>query len=316
MSYFCDSDILDYGFLLFKPHAVKPAILSYANKLFEQKEILVINEGYVSTDDLNPALFEDYIEENTPEISAYDLNLSGGGELIFFNHYGEEWLAALSRGSIVTSRQACNHFGLNSRQLSDAWYRCAKNGREVQLTPDTSCCLIDIFPSVTAKYVINGKFSTARQDFSSGSLVYYMVIGWDASELSWESFMNEIVGAPTLSRSRPNSLRGRIFNSWKYMGFEKEPDMNDNCIYAATSAFQAFADRMNWLGESPEFDPLGSRLLERSIPQNVVGYFRQNPLSTDGRRFFTIIKYFDGETCIEVISALAPGLFKGLLCID
>ena len=184
------------------------------------------------------------------------------------------------------------------------WYSCAVRGRELCVSDNLWICLIDNIPNKPPKYVINGQFSSSKNELLiPGSSIYYFVLAWDIDVMNYRSFLNDILGSESFSNARPMSIRGMFYRDWKLMGLHRAPSSGESCIYASSSAFESLVDRINWLEQDLNLDIMGTSMMERGISLDVIEACKSNPI-VNGRPLFSYLKAFDAEMCISAILTL------------
>jgi len=58
-----------------------------------------------------------------------------------------------------------------------------------------------------------------------GAKVSAFVVAFEATELSWESFRNDVVGATDPAKAVEGSLRAEILEKWEDLGLASKPSM-------------------------------------------------------------------------------------------
>jgi len=97
-----------------------------------------------------------------------------------------------------------------------------------------------------------------RAEYSATlSSVHYLLVEWSSDVMDWAAFRSSVVGAGT-SEAPPSSLRGGMAAQWRDLRLQHPLDVTHNAVHA--SAFEALAERTQWLNAPSFSDPLGYSL--------------------------------------------------------
>jgi len=164
-------------------------------------------------------------------------------------------------------------------------------------------------PDADHIFVINGFYMAMREKYTkSGSSIYYYLVEWDPSKLSWEDFRGKVLGATDPATAEAGALRREIFNNWKALDLTAEPNVGDNGVHASASPFEALAERLNWMGASLETDPFGKAMLASGIPKQTVLYWTKDPqVEFEGKKqsLFDLLEDLDYDECLAKAQAIA-----------
>ena len=133
-------------------------------------------------------------------------------------------------------------------------------------------------PSDDSIYVINGFYAAMRAKYTSpGSSVYYYSVQWDASAMSWADFRASVLGATDPESAASGSLRNEVYQRWEALGLASKPNVGDNAVHGSASAFEGFAERLNWLGATVDDDLTGHALLEAGVKKETLMAWTKDP---------------------------------------
>eukprot|EP00992_Anisonema_acinus_P008915 TRINITY_DN5098_c0_g1_i1.p1 TRINITY_DN5098_c0_g1~~TRINITY_DN5098_c0_g1_i1.p1 ORF type:complete len:374 (+),score=51.89 TRINITY_DN5098_c0_g1_i1:49-1170(+) len=163
--------------------------------------------------------------------------------------------------------------------------------------------LVNAFcPRSLCIYVLNGHYLALRSMFTDKSAkVRYFVVEWDEKDLSFASFLEDVVGDKAPLNSKVGSIRWEIFSNWKSCKLSEQP--NRLVFHSSESAFQAMAERMNWLKESVTENEFSKALLKAGMSNEVIAKWIFNPMY-DGRRIFSHFEGMDASNCVRTVASL------------
>jgi hypothetical protein len=158
-------------------------------------------------------------------------------------------------------------------------------------------------------FVINGFYMAMREKFTKpSSQIYYYLVEWDASKLSWEDFRGKVLGATDPSTAVAGSLRKEIHGQWKTLGLGAEPNVGDNGVHASASPFEALAERLNWMGVTLEDDAFGKAMLGSGIPKDTIMAWTKDPqVSFESKKssLFDLLEDLDYDDCLKKAQDIA-----------
>lgn len=222
----------------------------------------------------------------------------------FYSHYAEEWRHLIRKNKILNATEACHYFEITENELASKWRSCAVRGRELCVADNIWVCLIDNVPHKPSRYVINGQFLSSKNELlAPASSIYYFVLAWDIDVMTYQSFLNDVLGSESFSNARPMSIRGMLYRNWKQMGLRRAPSSGESCIYASCSAFESLVDRINWLDQDINLDIMGTAMMEMGISLDVITACKIDPV-VNGRSLLSHLKACDAEMCISVMLTL------------
>ena len=144
-----------------------------------------------------------------------------------------------------------------------------------------------------------------------GESIYYYLVEWEPSKLSWEDFRGKVLGATDPAAAAEGSLRRAIFNNWKSLDLKAEPNVGDNGVHASASPFEALAERLNWMGAKLEDDAFGKAMLSSGIPKDTIMAWTKDPQVPDPRHegkkasLFDLLEDLDYDECLSRAQAIA-----------
>jgi len=158
-------------------------------------------------------------------------------------------------------------------------------------------------------FVINGFYMAMREKYTKpGESIYYYLVEWEPSKLSWEGFRGKVLGATDPSTAENGALRKAIFSNWKELGLKSEPNVGDNGVHASASPFEALAERLNWMGVKLEEDSFGKALLDSGIPKDTILAWTKDPqVPFDGKKasLFDLFEDLDYDDCLAKAQIIA-----------
>jgi nucleoside diphosphate kinase len=157
--------------------------------------------------------------------------------------------------------------------------------------------------TVAAIFVINGFYMSMREKYTrDGASIHFATVEWEESALSWQAFRGEVLGATDPATAVPGSARRAIYDDWKSLGLQAQPDVGDNGVHASASPFEAMCERLNWLGATLESDPFGAQLLAAGIPKETILAWTKDPqVTVEGKS----ASLFDSLEDLSVSACLA-----------
>ena len=127
-------------------------------------------------------------------------------------------------------------------------------------------------------YVINGFYAEMRSKYvSPGASIYYFSVQWEASELSWAAFRDEVLGGTDPEKAKAGSMRWQILQDWESLGLPSKPDVGDNGVHGSASPFEGLVERVNWLGASLDDDATGRALSGSGVSKEKIKDWTKDP---------------------------------------
>jgi hypothetical protein len=231
----------------------------------------------------------------------------------FQRGFGEDWSVVCREKRICSGREAMDILRCDARGLYEAW----KTALVVRLGKDLYCGRIH---SVRGKwfYVLNGFYMVMRNEYlEPSSCVHAYVIQWSAEMLPWEDFLTRAIGSSDPSKALPDSLRRIIYERYRQLEMEEQPNELFNAIHASESPLEGLAERMNWsFSKSLQQDEFGRLLLGKGIPESKILEWCENSrvsmswdatsvgrdLAVSGMMdIFDIVKGMDTRECLDAL---------------
>jgi nucleoside diphosphate kinase len=207
----------------------------------------------------------------------------------------------------MNALDGCTALGLTPDELDTQWGICKKAKKLVKFGGGFYCGLIEV-KGKDPLYIFNGFFMSMRNKFTAPGLsIYYYVVEWEESKLSWADFRGTVLGPTDPVEAPPNSLRGQIFKGWKSLGLAAEPDVGDNGVHASASPFEALAELTNWVGASVEDMPFGRSLLHAGVSAATIKAWSIDPqVSVAGKKgsLFDSVEDMDSAACVVKLTAI------------
>eukprot|EP00759_Apiculatamorpha_spiralis_P002071 PhF_6_TR10777/c1_g1_i3/m.17303 len=130
-------------------------------------------------------------------------------------------------------------------------------------------------------YVLNGFYPTQRERFTApDAKVIWFVVNWAESDLSWEDFRANVVGATDPSKAPPTSIRGTIMHDWQALGLKAQPNMGENGIHASAGPLEGLHERCVWTGATVQQCSFGTQLLLGGVAAATIESLLANPVVT------------------------------------
>jgi nucleoside diphosphate kinase len=160
-------------------------------------------------------------------------------------------------------------------------------------------------------FVINGFYMSMREKYTKRDVcVYYYLVEWDSSKLSWEDFRAKVLGATDPATAAVGSLRRAIYDKWEALGLKACPDVGENGMHGSASPFEAMAERLNWLGETLEKDKFAKTLTAAGVSKKIVADWTKDPQVTvpgqDGKAsLFDALEDMNSDDCLAKAKKIA-----------
>lgn len=160
------------------------------------------------------------------------------------------------------------------------------------------------------KIIINGFYGRLREKFTAnGASISWFLVEFDASQLSFTSFREDVVGATDPVLAKTGSLRGRILRCGVHdWGMDNPPDKQDNGFHASASPLEAMDEQITWLSSTASevlaTDPLGRALVQK-FGHSAAEALLQNPSLqvADGRQgtAFDLVEGVDAQNIMQLL---------------
>jgi len=291
----------NHGFLMLKPHANTAASRACLKQLLSQKHIQVIEEGEITATEIRERGLIDVhygsVAEKALQQQPSDMHVPTEAEKEFEECFGISWEDALKQDRVCNAVEAQSRLGWTSQELGTHWDTLKMGVGKVKFGGGFYCGrLQDIF-------VINGFYMAMRgQYLIPGSSVWWFKVKWQAADMSWKMFREEVVGNTDPATAAEKSLRGIFHKSWAELGLPSQPHVGENAVHGSASPFEALTEKRNWLHADYASDPFGSLLLERGVTADCIGRWQRNPVvKLDGRSqaVFDLFENMDATGCLQ-----------------
>ena len=233
-------------------------------------------------------------------LKPFELNVPVEGLAVFQQCYGLSWSACLEEGLIRNALETMDILGIDPATLLREWMQCVDAGTMVRLSRHMYCALIDM-PDRPAIFCINGYYPALRSEFISvDASIHYYCVEWDDKIANWHTFLLDVIGSADPEVAQPTSLRGVIHAEWSELGLPSPLDKFYNALNVSASAFEAFAQHLNWLKINVNNDPLGCYLYQLGLtPQTLKDWLANIPIR--GKYSFDYFEHKGSVECIEVV---------------
>jgi len=269
------------AFLFIKPHAVTDAVKALANSELTKKGFSILAEGEIKAEDIDSKQLIDNhyyaIASKATILKPDQLNIP---EDKFQEKFGLSWADALATGRVFNALDACADLGIDAEEMDKQWGIHKKADKLIKFGGGFYCGHITIEGKEPC-YVFNGFFMQMRNKYvAPGLSIYYYVVEWDASTMSWDQFRSQALGPTDPTEASAESVRGMIYAKWEELGLAAQPDVGDNGMHGSASPFEAFAECVNWIGSDPASEPFGAAMLEAGISADTVKAWSVDPQVT------------------------------------
>jgi nucleoside diphosphate kinase len=157
-------------------------------------------------------------------------------------------------------------------------------------------------------YVANGYYLAMEQEYTSdpSRSVRLYHLEWDESRLTWQEFLEVVIGNTDPLRARPGSLRAQLYAQWRSLGLQSPPDMLHNVVTASSSPIEALKDRLSWFGGTVGSDVFGRTCLACGVPEEALNNWLTNPVINigGGRKghVFSVVRGMDSSKVIRLLA--------------
>lgn len=292
------------AFVFIKPHAVTEATKAMVEETLKNKGLDILKQGELSGKEIDEKQLIDQhyyaIASKATLLKPKDLPVPADK---FKKMFGLEWSEALESGKVFNALDACKKLNIDSDRLNEAWAAAKKADKLVKFGGGFYCGLIDTIENQEPIYSFNGFFMQMRSQFvAPEAKIYYYVVEWEPSTLSWADFRGQLLGPTDPADAPLESVRGKILAQWKELGLESEPNTGNNGVHASASPFEGLAERMNWLSVKVEDDSFGAALMQAGIPEKVIKEWSVDPQvswADQKSSLFDALEDLDAEACLS-----------------
>eukprot|EP00419_Tripos_fusus_P001370 CAMPEP_0172671430 /NCGR_PEP_ID=MMETSP1074-20121228/10912_1 /TAXON_ID=2916 /ORGANISM="Ceratium fusus, Strain PA161109" /LENGTH=390 /DNA_ID=CAMNT_0013488473 /DNA_START=54 /DNA_END=1226 /DNA_ORIENTATION=+ len=259
-----------------KPHACTPAVLRLVPEFLSQHGVVIAGENSIEASVIDKEGIIDSHYDTIARVGmATDigmLHLGAAEAERFLAGYGRTLSETIAAGEVYTAVTAMEALRVSPTELLN---RCLAAGYE-KLRSGLYCAKLET-PDGNAAYVLNGFYARMRDKFVAlGVVVHCFLVRFNASELQWSGFRNNIIGATQPKDAIAGSLRARIRDEWQELDLKEETNYQDNGVHASAGPLEALRERMIWLGQDANTDPFGEALRAQGV--DVVDALVDNPL--------------------------------------
>jgi nucleoside diphosphate kinase len=291
------------AFVFVKPHANTDAVNALVKEEFAAKGIKILTEGVIPGEEIDK---KKLIDQHYYAIASKATILKPDAVNVpndkFKAQFGIDWKDALSSGKAFNAMDACEYFGCDAAELGKIWVAAGEAKRVVKLGGGFYCGELTVGDK--SAYVLNAFFMSMRGKFvAPGSSIHYYSVTFDSRKLSWADFRGQVLGPTDPAKAPAGSLRGKILASWEKFGLAGAPNGTDNGVHASASPFEGFAERMNWLGATPEEDEFGAQMLKAGVSKETIQAWSVDPRvkisETEEGSLFDNLEDINADECLE-----------------
>jgi len=278
------------AFLFIKPHACKGTpgkVEDLVESSLRKSGIRITDKGEMKAEviDKNMHIDTHYgaIASKAVKLLPSELNVPDKGKTGFEAMFGEKWDDVVAAGKVYNAKDGAAKLGVDGAGLNDKWSKLNRGKDLIKFGGGFYCGKVD------GIYIMNGFYMEMRAAYTNpGEKIQWYAVRWPADSLSWEDFRSVVLGATDPSEAPKDSIRREILDKYKTLGLKTKPNTGDNGVHASASAFEALAERVNWLGASVESDEFGKGLLAKKLSE-------------------VTIKEWSGDAQVTVDGETAPG---------
>lgn len=329
-------EAVNRAFIYLKPHCagVKtlPAFIRHYFESNKSHSFRVVGDGHINAKWAHDGFEKQYhkMYKISFLVKPNDHDLTMKEKEKFFMKFCMSWETAVNDVMVKNVPDTCSSLQIDQNELGNVWMACVEKGQMAKLNDSFYIGLIDFIDGKQPIFCINGFFMSIRAEY----LIYatpmpYFLVEWSCTgghnvpngvkgdtiegtgdskddPLSWKSFNKSIIGAADPQAAHTGSLRACINDDWESIGLTAPLSLADNAIHASSSAFEALAERTQWL-DAPTFsDPLGYALNILGVTPDLLAEWLKNP-EIKGQPVFDHFKSLDCKESIEVA-------YKLLIC--
>jgi len=297
------------AFVFIKPHANKDDVQKLVKETFAAKGVEILAEGDYSGQEIDKGQF---IDQHYYAIAS-KATLKQPSELNvpvekFTAKFSEDWAKVLEEGRAYNAMGYAAHRNWTPDELDTENFKMKKAGLIEKFGGGFYCAQFD--NAGVKEYVFNGFFMAMRNKFTKDSAnIHWYSVKFDAATLSWEDFRGKVLGPTDPAEGPEGSLRRTLFDQWKELGLDAEPNTGDNGVHASASPFEGLAERLNWLKADLKEDTFGSLLVEAGLSDKLINEWSVDPQVTyeDGSKgsIFDALEDMNAEDCLAKIKAIA-----------
>mmetsp|Transcript_37716 Transcript_37716/g.87598 ORF Transcript_37716/g.87598 Transcript_37716/m.87598 type:complete len:326 (+) Transcript_37716:75-1052(+) len=294
-------EVKNSAFVFVKPHAVCPPVVLLVREKLEGKGIRVLRSAEIAAEDIDSRRLIDAhygaIASRAVLQKPTELVVQQGAKDQFLQLFGLSWDDALSQGLVFNAADAAEKLGLAPLEVSAKFDKLKKGEDQIKFGGGFYVGKVDDI------YIVNGFYTRMRAKFTTpGTCIHYFEVEWEPRTLPWATFRAELVGSTNPAEAKEGSIRRTIFQQWKELGLEAEPNTGDNGVHASASPFEGLAEKANWLGLELEQDAFGKALLAAGITKATISEWTGDPaVPFEGKKqsLFDLLEDLDAKPCLE-----------------
>jgi len=273
---------------------------------FAVEGISVVSQGTIKAEQIDRDMLIDThygaIASRAMKQKPSELVVQQGAKDAFQKSFGLSWEDAVKKGAVYNLVDGAKKLGITMAELGDEYDKLKKGTTLLKFGGGFYCGKVkDVF-------VINGFYARMRAQFTTpGTEIYFYEVEWDTARLPWGDFRGKVLGETDPKTASASSLRHQIYQSWKALGLDSEPNTGNNGMHASASPFEALAERSNWLGVPLERDLFGRAMLASGIPLSVIKAWTEDPaVLFQGKKqsLFDLLEDLDGRDCLKKSAAI------------
>jgi hypothetical protein len=317
-------EVANRAFIYIKPHAAgSPSLPAFIRTFFESKHMFrVVGEGQISAKCAHDGFEKQFhkMHKISCLVTPKEHVLTAKEKEMFDSQFGLAWESVVEDNLVKNVPETCSALKVDQTELCSLWMTCIERGQMVKLNDSFYCGYIDFVDEMEPVFCINGFFMSMRAEYILyASPITYFLVEWSSGttsgsgnskstsgdrdkseeELSWKAFNKMTIGADNPLDAHSDSLRASINSHWESLHLSAPLDMKDNAVHASASAFEALAERTQWL-DAPTFsDPLGYSLNVLGVTPSLLAEWLTNPI-IKGQPIFDHFKNLGCKQSIEV----------------
>lgn len=301
------------AFVFLKPHAVTEKAKEEVKRFLASKDIKITKEGSISAAEIDEKKLIDQhyyaIASKATLLEPSQLNIPKDKFKDFFN---ADFDTLLAEGKIMNAADACTKLAVDAQGLDALWAAAKKAKKLIKFGGGFYCGLVEPGGDKEPIYTFNGFFMEMRSKFvAPDTEIYYYLVEFESKQVPWKSFRGDVLGPTDPADAPADSLRGLFYNNWQSFDLKFQPNTGDNAVHASASPFEALAERMNWLEQSPASDNFGKQLLSVATEEQVKCW-SVDPQVTFGpmpitQSLFDTLEDADTDFCLALCQMIAIG---------
>jgi len=292
------------AFLYIKPQANNAQVKEFVQQRFAENKMEIVDSGVITGDEL---MSRRVIERHYSSLSKKALRsnpdklcIPAAAQSAFEEAFGLSWQEALDQKLVLNLRTAMEKFDCTPEELDAEWDTLELGKGKLKFGGGFYC------GKMWGHYVINGFYIALQNMYAKPETqVTWFVVKWSPEDLSWKEFRENLVGEVDPAKAPVGSLRRDVYDAWREMGLEEQPNTSGNVIHGSASPVEAVWERWNWLGLKLASDPMASSLRKAAVlSQTDLLRWGTDPLvSVKGEcertSLYDMFENHDSPTCLE-----------------